>query len=124
MKTYFNNLQDVFKSIKNSSFNREYAWEIASAYIYEENQDIEFDEKLLDGYGFLFHFLLTDQFEIPDEDFKCLIDKLLNIENLTTKPKEIKKVLYEKQIIELESKYDKNLISENIYKQQIEKYLS
>ena len=123
MGTHFNNLQDIFKSIKNSSFNREYAWEIANAYIYEENQDIDFDEKLFDGFGFLFHFFLTEQFEISDDEFKDLIVKLLDVNDTTIKPREIKKVLYEKQLTELKEKYDKKLISESIYKEQIEKHL-
>ena len=124
MRTYFDNLQEILQSIKNNSFNREYSCEIASAYIYDENQDIKFNEKSLDSYGFLFHFLLTEQFEISDNDFKYFVNKILDIKSIAIKPEEIKKVLYEKQLIELKLKFDKKIISENIYKQQIEKYLS
>ncbi len=123
MVTYFNNIHDIFESIKSNSFNREYAWEIANAYIFEENKSIEFNEKLFDGFGFLFDFLLSEQFEISDEDFKTLIGKILNIDNELINPIEIKKVLYEKQLNELKIKFEKNYISKEIYKNQISKYL-
>jgi len=123
MTTQFNNIHDVFESIKSNSFNREYAWEIANAYIFEENKSIEFNEKLFDGFGFLFDFLLSEQFEISDEEFKTLVGKILNIDNELINPIEIKKVLYEKQLNELKIKFEKNYISKEIYKNQISKYL-
>lgn len=123
MATQFNSIHDIFESIKSNSFNREYAWEIANAYIFEENKNIEFDEKLFDGFGFLFDFLLTEQFEISDEEFKNLAVKILNINNEVINPIDIKKVLYEKQLKELRIKFEKNYISKEIYKNQISKYL-
>lgn len=123
MVTHFNNLNDVFKSIKNNSFNREYAWEIANAYIFEENKNIEFDEKLFDGFGFLFHFLLTEQFEISDIEFKIIIEKLLDIDILQLDFRKIKNVLYQKKLDELKVKFDKKFISDEVYKNQVSKYL-
>ena len=124
MNSHFDNLHEIFKSIKNSSYNREYAWEIASAYIYEENQNIGFNEKLFDGFGFLFHFFLKEQFEVSDDYFKLLIDNLLKLGDDVIEVVEVKKVLYEKQLVELKSKYDKKIISKNIYEEQIEKYFN
>lgn len=123
MVTHFNNLHDVFKSIKNNSFNRECAWEIANAYIFEENKNIEFDEKLFDGFGFLFHFLLTEQFEISDIEFKIIIEKLLDIDILQLDFRKIKNVLYQKKLDELKVKFDKKYISDEVYKNQVSKYL-
>jgi hypothetical protein len=123
MKTHFNDLQEVLKSIKNNSFNREYAWEIANAYVYEENQDIEFDEITFDGFGFLFHFFLIEQNDLSDENFKEVIEKILSLSSENTNPIEIKKILYEKQLNELEIKFDKKYISDEVYKNQVSKYL-
>ena len=123
MITHFNNIQDVFESIKSHSFNREYAWEIANAFIFEENKNIEFDNKLYDGFGFLFHFLLIDQFEISDDEFKVLTNKILDMNIKTINPSDIKKVLYEKQLKQLKIKLEENYISKEIYKNQISKYL-
>jgi hypothetical protein len=123
MKTHFKYLQEVLKSIKNNSFNREYVWEIANAYVYEENQDIEFDEKTFNDFGFLFQFFLIEQNDLSDENFKEVIEKILSLSSEDTNPIEIKKILYEKQLNELEIKFDKKYISNEVYKNQVSKYL-
>jgi hypothetical protein len=123
MKTHFNNIQEIFYSIKNNSFNRNYAWEIADAYIYEENQNISFDEKLFEGFGFLFQFFLIEQFDIPDVDFKNIIEKTLLFQSNNLTPLEIKKILYENQLNQLLDKLNNKMISEEVYKNQVSKYL-
>lgn len=123
MSIYFISIQDVFKYIRDNSFNREYAREIANAYIFEENDKIEFDGKLFDGYGFLFQFLLIEQNDLSDKYFKKVIKKISSLNFLDTNFIEIKKILYEKQLNELKSKYDKKFISEETYKNQVDKYL-
>jgi hypothetical protein len=58
-----------------------------------------------------------------DENFKEVIEKILSLSSEDTNPIEIKKILYEKQLNELEIKFDKKYISNEVYKNQVSKYL-
>ncbi|TDS55232.1 hypothetical protein [Myroides indicus] len=124
MKICFSDIRDVFLSIKRKSYDRKYANEIANAYIYEENQNIFFKDDMYDNYGFIFQFLSSEQFFISDNEFRNLIDSISYISEDKMEPKEIKKILYKKQIDELKRKYKNKVISKDIYNAQITKYLN
>ena len=118
MKTYFNTLKDIFAIIVEKGFDKEYTSKIATAYIFEEDEEIEFNDTLFDGFGFLFDFLINLPSEMSNEEFKNLILKLASITSSSPTPVDIKRVLYEKELQEIKSKLDKSLISENIYLEQ------
>lgn len=123
MKYQFLNIQEVLNEIKNNFFNKQFAWELASSFIYEENKDIVFDVNNFNEFGFLFHFFLIEQSDLSDESFKELIEKVLSLKTESITAIDIKKILYEKQLNELEVKYKKKKISHEIYVNQVSKYL-
>ncbi|MBC8883862.1 hypothetical protein H9X57_12450 [Flavobacterium piscinae] len=91
--------------------------------MYEEDNDISFEDSLFDKYGFLFHFFIVDLNYISDSDFKNIIEKVLELSYENINPIEIKKILYHKQLDNLKIKLDKKDITKKIYESQVRKYL-
>ncbi|RXR35419.1 hypothetical protein EQG68_00560 [Flavobacterium piscinae] len=123
MKIFFKNIREVFSKIKDNLYSKEFAWLIATAFVYEEDNDISFEDSLFDKYGFLFHFFIVDLNYISDSDFKNIIEKVLELSYENINPIEIKKILYHKQLDNLKIKLDKKDITKKIYESQVRKYL-
>lgn len=126
-KFKFDNIKEVLFSIKGKNFDRNFASIIGLSYSIDEsemgNYSFEFNDVNLNKYSFLFYFFDVDQIGLSDEEFKKIIEKILSFSSEEIKPIEIKKVLYEKQLNELEIKFNKKVISEEVYKNQVNKYL-
>lgn len=123
----FYSIEDVLFLIKKKNFDRNFSSIIGVSYIVDENvigdYTFEFNVVELDKYSFLFYFFDVGQIGVSDKDFKEIIEKILSLSSECIKPIEIKKILYEKQLNELEIKYNKKNISKEIYLNQISKYL-
>lgn len=126
-KFKFDNIKEVLFSIKGKNFDRNFASIIGLSYSIDEsemgNYSFEFNDVNLNKYSFLFYFFDVDQIGLSDEEFKKIIEKILSFSSEEIRPIEIKKVLYEKQLNELEIKFNKKVISEEVYKNQVNKYL-
>ena len=126
-KFKFDTIKEVLFSIKGKNFDRNFASIIGLSYSIDEsemgNYSFEFNDVNLNKYSFLFYFFDVDQIGLSDEEFKKIIEKILSFSSEEIRPIEIKKVLYEKQLNELEIKFNKKVISEEVYKNQVNKYL-
>ncbi|MBB1139565.1 hypothetical protein ACPDHL_09485 [Myroides sp. C15-4] len=123
----FNNIKEVLFSIKNKNFDRNFASLIGLSYSIDEGEiggySFEFDEDKLNKYSFLFNFFDVDQIGLSDEEFKKIVETILLFTSEDIKPTEIKKILYEKQLKELECKFNKKIISKEVYNSQVNKYI-
>ena len=79
MKYNFKTLEEVLTAIINSDFNRNFTSIIAMAYIFEEDDNILFNEENFQGLGFLFDFFNVEQFDLSDQEFKEIITNLLSL---------------------------------------------
>lgn len=122
MKYNFNNITEVFKAILENSFDREFAWKIAAAFVYEEDHEISFNESAFDGLGFIFQFFLVEQREIDDNEFRELVEKWHSLSNPDTI--NLRAVLYSKELQELKQKLEDEIISVQMYESQKAKYLN
>lgn len=122
MKPYiFNSIQDVLKSIEESGYNRNLSSLIGFEYVFEEDNQFQFGEKL-DEYSFFFYFLDEEQSELTDEEFEETILRLISLgENIT--PLNVRKILYSKQLLKIDEKFSKNLITKEVYENLRNKYL-
>lgn len=122
MKYNFQTPKEVLTTIINSKFNRNLASMIGMAYIFEESEDIFFNEKSFDGLSFLFDFFTVRQFELSDNDFREIMIELLNL-NERLNVIEVKKIIYQNQLKILKDKFDEKLISKEIYEKLVNKIL-
>ena len=122
MKYNFQTPKEVLTTIINSKFNRNIASMIGMAYIFEESEDIFFNEKSFDGLSFLFDFFTVRQFELSDNDFREIMIELLNL-NERLNVIEVKKIIYQNQLKILKDKFDEKLISKEIYEKLVNKIL-
>ncbi|WP_395043760.1 hypothetical protein [Flavobacterium sp.] len=123
MKYHFKTLHEVLEAIINSNFNRNFTSILAMAFIYEEDDNILFVQENFNGLGFLFDFFNVGQFDLSNEEFKIIVNKLSEIDILQLDVLKIKVILYEKKIDELKVKFEKKYISNEVYKNQVNKYL-
>jgi hypothetical protein len=92
------------------------------AYIFEEDDNILFNEENFKGLGFLFDFFNVEQFDLSDQEFKEIITNLLSLKekfNIV----EIKEILYHNQLKLYKEKFNKNLISNETYEMLVNKIL-
>lgn len=122
MKYNFKTLEEVLTAIINSDFNRNFTSIIAMAYIFEEDDNILFDEENFKGLGFLFDFFNVEQFDLSDQEFKEIITNLLSLKE-NSNIVEIKKILYHNQLKLYKEKFNENLISNETYEMLVSKIL-
>ncbi len=125
-KIIFNNIKDVLIEIKNKNYDRNFASIIGFSFNIDEFEFgeylFEFDDLFLNEYSFFFHFLDVEQMDISDKKFRYIIDNMLLIQK--TNPLEVKKILYEDQLKEIEDKYEKKVISLEVYENLKNKHLN
>lgn len=121
-KYIFNSLQDVLVAIEKSGYNRNFASIVGFEYAFEEDRNFKFNEGL-NKYSFFFYFLDAEQDKLTDDEFRKVILELIKLEDKDDM-KEIKRVIYHKQIKIIEDKFDKRIITKDVYKRLINKYLN
>ncbi len=115
----FNSLKDVLVEIKNRNYNRNFASVIGFEFAFEENDNLIYNN--LDDYSFFFHFLDVEQFDLSNEEFISIINKLLSLTEYNSI--NVKKILYEEKLSKIEEKYNRNVITEETYNYLKNKYL-
>lgn len=124
----FNTIEDILYSIKNKNFDRNFTSIIGSSYIVDESVigdfNFKFNEAELSKYSFLFYYFDVEQIGVSDKDFKETIEKILSLGSENINPIEIKKIIYEKELKKLKIKFDKKIISNKIYLEQVKKYIN
>jgi hypothetical protein len=127
-KIEFNKLEDIFLEIKNHDYDRNFASIIGMSFIVNENKlgdyFFKFNESNLEQYSFLFYYLDLEVLKLSDQEFKSLINDILLLNLNEESSLKIKKILYKKELHELDMKYKKGFISSDIYHNQRAKYLS